>query len=98
MTDTQNLFRESSPYGNWQINRGLEKLAAEGKADVIIVAIDYRGQERIKEFYPYANPKHGRMEMRFLMHWATRKRSSSELNSLINGFMHITISDNTLRN
>jgi predicted alpha/beta superfamily hydrolase len=60
MTDAQNLFGEGSPYGNWEIDKSLAALAAEDKADVIIVAIDHGGQERIQEFSPYDNPRLGK--------------------------------------
>ncbi|WP_138477383.1 alpha/beta hydrolase [Dyadobacter bucti] len=60
MTDAQNLFGDGSPYGNWQIDKSLTKLAAEDKADVIIVAIDHGDEERIQEFSPYDNPRLGK--------------------------------------
>ena len=60
MTDAQNLFNDGSPYGNWAIDKSLARLASEGKADVIIVAIDHAGEERIQEFSPYDNPRLGK--------------------------------------
>jgi predicted alpha/beta superfamily hydrolase len=60
MTDAQNLFGDGSPYGNWSIDKSLTKLAPEGKADVIIVAIDHAGEDRVQEFSPYDNPKLGK--------------------------------------
>lgn len=60
MTDAQNLFGEGSPYGNWQIDKSLTKLAGENKADVIIVAIDHAEEDRIQEFSPYDNPRLGK--------------------------------------
>ena len=70
MTDAQNLFGEGSPYGNWKIDQSLTKLAGEDKANVIIVAIDHAGEERIQEFSPYDNPRLGKglglMFLRFL--------------------------------
>ncbi|TDE18589.1 alpha/beta hydrolase [Dyadobacter psychrotolerans] len=60
MTDAQNLFGEGSPYGNWEIDKSLTKLAGEDKANVIIVAIDHAGEERIQEFSPYDNPRLGK--------------------------------------
>ncbi|HEV7381629.1 MAG TPA: alpha/beta hydrolase-fold protein [Dyadobacter sp.] len=67
MTDAQNLFGDGSPYGNWEIDKGLSKLAAEDKADVIIVAIDHAGEERVREFSPYDNPRLGKgMGLKFL--------------------------------
>lgn len=60
MTDAQNLFGVGSPYGNWEIDKSLAKLATEGKADVIIVAIDHAGEDRVQEFSPYDNPRLGK--------------------------------------
>lgn len=60
MTDAQNLFGEGSPYGNWEIDRKLAALAGEDKANVIIVAIDHGGDERVQEFSPYDNPNLGK--------------------------------------
>lgn len=60
MTDAQNLFGEGSPYGNWEIDKSLTNLAAEDKANVIIVAIDHGGEDRILEFSPYDNPRLGK--------------------------------------
>ncbi|MCE7065585.1 alpha/beta hydrolase [Dyadobacter sp. CY326] len=60
MTDAQNLFGEGSPYGNWEIDKSLEELAKENHADVIIVAIEHGGEDRITEFSPYDNPRLGK--------------------------------------
>ncbi|NIJ51776.1 alpha/beta hydrolase [Dyadobacter arcticus] len=60
MNDAQNLFGEGSPYGNWEIDQSLTKLAKEHKTGVIIVAIDHGGEDRILEFSPYTNPKLGK--------------------------------------
>ena len=60
MTDAQNLFGEGSPYGNWEIDKSLAKLAGEDKANVIIVAIDHGNEDRIQEFSPYDNPRLGK--------------------------------------
>lgn len=60
MTDAQNLFGDGSPYGNWKIDKSLSSLAGEDKANVIIVAIDHGGEERIQEFSPYDNPRLGK--------------------------------------
>ena len=67
MTDAQNLFGDGSPYGNWEIDKSLAKLAGEDKANVIIVAIDHAGEDRIQEFSPYDNPRLGKgMGLHFL--------------------------------
>lgn len=60
MTDAQNLFGNGSDYGNWEIDKALTKLAPENKADVIIVAIDHDGEDRVQEFSPYDNPRLGK--------------------------------------
>lgn len=60
MTDAQNLFGDRSHYGSWEIDRSLAALAGEDKANVIIVAIDHGGDERVQEFSPYDNPNLGK--------------------------------------
>ncbi len=50
MQDAQNLFDDRSPYGNWAIDRRLAVLAEQEKGDVIIVAIDHAGKDRVNEF------------------------------------------------
>ncbi|TLV00971.1 alpha/beta hydrolase [Dyadobacter luticola] len=60
MTDAQNLFGEGSEYGNWKIDKSLEKLANENASGIIIVAIDHGDVDRILEFSPYSNPKLGK--------------------------------------
>ena len=60
MTDAQNLFGEGSGFGSWEIERSLAELAKEDKANVIIVAMDHAGDERIQEFSPYDNPNLGK--------------------------------------
>jgi predicted alpha/beta superfamily hydrolase len=60
MTDAQNLFGEGSEYGNWEIDKSLTQLAKEHKNDVIIVAIEHGGEDRVHELSPYDNPKLGK--------------------------------------
>lgn len=59
MNDAQNLFGESSPYGNWGIDKKLAVLAEQGKGDVIIIAIDHGGAERTTEFIPVDTQRFG---------------------------------------
>ncbi|MEY4902672.1 MAG: hypothetical protein RLZZ292_487 [Bacteroidota bacterium] len=60
LQDGQNLFNDHAPYGNWQVNKKLAVLSEQGKGDVIIVAIDHGGSERIAEYTPsYANTRFG---------------------------------------
>jgi predicted alpha/beta superfamily hydrolase len=59
LKDGQNLFDEHAPFGNWAIDKSLEKLAAEGMGDLIVIAIDHGGEERITEYLPYFNASVG---------------------------------------
>lgn len=60
--DGQNLFDEYAPYGNWGIDASLEKLAAQGLGEIIIVAIDHGGPLRIQEYLPYSTPRYTEAE------------------------------------
>lgn len=62
LNDGQNLFDEFAPFGNWAIDKTLERLASEGKTEVIVIAIDHGGEDRITEYLPYFNPKFGKGE------------------------------------
>lgn len=59
LNDGQNLFNDDAPYGNWKVDTSLQKLAEKGKGEVIIIAIDHGGKERIVEYSPYPNDKFG---------------------------------------
>jgi predicted alpha/beta superfamily hydrolase len=59
LQDGQNLFNPQSPYGNWAIDQKLAVLAEKGIGDVIVVAVDHAGDERVNEFLPIPNPKVG---------------------------------------
>ena len=50
--DAQNLFNPNSPYGNWAIDNKLAVLAEKGLGDLIVVAVDHAGTERMNEFLP----------------------------------------------
>lgn len=52
LQDGQNLFDDYAPYGNWAVDKRLAQLQAEGRGDVIIVAIDHAMDKRIVEFTP----------------------------------------------
>jgi predicted alpha/beta superfamily hydrolase len=69
--DGQNLFDEYAPYGNWGVDKSLEKLAQNGMGDVIIVAIDHGGELRIQEYLPYSTPKYtesqGELYLNFML-------------------------------
>ncbi len=60
--DGQNLFDEYAPYGNWGIDKSLEKLAEQGMDNTIIVAIDHGGTLRIQEYMPYSTPRYTEAE------------------------------------
>jgi predicted alpha/beta superfamily hydrolase len=57
--DAQNLFDDNAPFGNWGIDRKLAVLAEKGIGDIIVVAIDHGGVNRIKEFLPISSKRHG---------------------------------------
>jgi len=71
LNDGQNLFSDDAPYGNWAVDTTLQKLAQEGSGDLIVVAIDHGGKERIVEYSPYKNEKfgeaHGDLYLDFLI-------------------------------
>ncbi len=62
LKDGQNLFDENAPFGNWAIDRSLESLAREGLQDIIVIAIDHGGEDRIAEYLPYFNSNVGKGE------------------------------------
>ena len=62
LQDGQNLFNPQSPYGNWAIDQKLAVLAEKGIGDVIVVAVDHGGSERVNEFLPVQNQKVGTSE------------------------------------
>ena len=59
LQDGQNLFNPLAPYGDWAIDKSMEKLASEGLKDLIIIAIDHGEEERINEYLPYYHPRFG---------------------------------------
>lgn len=59
LQDGQNLFNPMAPFGDWAIDKSLEKLAKEGYSDIIIIAIDHGDNERINEYLPYYHPRYG---------------------------------------
>jgi predicted alpha/beta superfamily hydrolase len=62
LKDGQNLFDENAPFGNWAIDKSLEELYREGYTDIIVIAIDHGGEDRITEYLPYFNFKFGKGE------------------------------------
>ena len=59
LQDAQNLFDKDNPFGNWEIDNHLAELWASGYGDVIVIAIDHGGKERINEYAPYFHRKFG---------------------------------------
>ncbi len=57
--DGQNLFDDQSPFGNWAIDRSLGRLAKQGLGQVVIIAVDHGGEDRINEYLPYDSEDHG---------------------------------------
>lgn len=56
MHDAQNLFDAATGYaGEWQVDETLDKLAAAGKLEVIVVGIDNGGELRNQELVPYSH-------------------------------------------
>ena len=62
LNDGQNLFNENAPFGNWAIDKELEKLASNGLSEIIVITIDHGGEDRITEYLPYFNPRFGKGE------------------------------------
>jgi len=60
LNDGQNLFDEFAPFGNWAIDKSLAQLASRGMDDLIVIAIDHGGEDRITEYLPFFNPKVGK--------------------------------------
>lgn len=60
LQDAQNLFDEYAPFGNWGIDKRLGRLSASGSGEVIVIAVDHGGTERITEYSPYYHRKFGK--------------------------------------
>lgn len=60
LQDAQNLFDERAPFGNWAIDKHMADLASKGMGDLIIIAIDHGGKERLNEYSPYFHRKFGK--------------------------------------
>ncbi len=58
--DGQNLFDNSvAPYGEWQVDETMQKLAQQHSFSAIIVGIDHGDSARLNEYSPYKHPKYG---------------------------------------
>jgi predicted alpha/beta superfamily hydrolase len=60
LQDAQNLFNEHNPFGNWAIDKHLRDMFLEDKGDIIVIAIDHGGSERIQEYSPYFHRQFGK--------------------------------------
>jgi len=69
--DGQNLFGEESPFGNWAIDQSLAHLASQGSGEVVVIAIDHGGEDRLNEYMPFNTRKYGKgqgkLYIKFLM-------------------------------
>lgn len=60
LQDGQNLFNPDAPFGNWEIDHSLGRLASNGKHELIIVAVDHGEEKRLQEYMPYKDhPRFG---------------------------------------
>ena len=73
LQDGQNLFNPMAQFGDWAIDKSLGKLAEDGKADVIIIAINHGERERINEYLPYYHPRFGQGKGTFYIQFMTEK-------------------------
>jgi predicted alpha/beta superfamily hydrolase len=68
--DGQNLFDDEAPFGTWGVDKCLTKLTESG-IEVIVIAIDHGGKDRIAEYLPYESPKftesRGELYLKFMM-------------------------------
>ena len=51
LQDAQNLFDEKSPFGNWEIDKKMAVLSEYNWGDVILIAVEHGGEERISEYH-----------------------------------------------
>lgn len=67
--DGQNLFDKYAPFGTWAIDEKLAVMAEKGIGNVIIVAIDHGGADRISEYTPFGRHalSEGRNYVRFIV-------------------------------
>ncbi len=60
MHDAQNLFNDETSFsGEWKVDETLDEFFKAGKQTSIIVGIENGGEERLNEYSPWKNPKHG---------------------------------------
>ncbi len=70
LQDGQNLANPNAPFGNWEVDKSLARLAAAGKGALIVVGIDHGGADRIREYTPFreslVGPGQGEKYVRFV--------------------------------
>ncbi|MBK8444439.1 MAG: alpha/beta hydrolase [Sphingobacteriales bacterium] len=59
LQDGQNLIDPNAPYGCWKVDQQLALLAEKGYGDLIVVAIDHGGKDRIREYVPFNTERWG---------------------------------------
>ncbi len=60
MQDGQNLFdTRTSSFGEWGVDKTLDKLQSKGNEGIIVVGIDNGGHHRANEYAPWARAKFG---------------------------------------
>ena len=65
LQDAQNLFGEDTPFGSWHIDVHMATLYQEDLDDLMIIAIDHGGKERINEYSPYYHRRFGKGQGKF---------------------------------
>jgi predicted alpha/beta superfamily hydrolase len=68
--DGQNLFDNHAPFGTWGVDKCMATLSDLG-LDMVVIAIDHGGKDRIAEYLPYDNntytDKKGEQYTKFMM-------------------------------
>lgn len=59
LQDAQNLFDDDAPFGSWSIDRHLMEMSVNGTGQLVVIAVDHGGRERIQEYSPYHHRKFG---------------------------------------
>ncbi|GJM28296.1 MAG: hypothetical protein DHS20C17_09310 [Cyclobacteriaceae bacterium] len=96
--DGQNLFDENSPFGNWAIDDSLAVLAQQGYGDIVVIAIDHGGEDRINEYQPFNSKEYGQGQgkqyIKFLME--TLKPYVDKKYRLLDGSQHTGIGGSSM--
>ena len=66
LQDAQNLFDEKAPFGNWAIDKTLSVLAEKNQKEVIVVANDHAGEERLKDFNPVLSEENDKEGIKYI--------------------------------